>query len=356
MNCHKCGALNLRSASKCIRCGALLINDKETTKNYCPNCGSLNLSSSIYCMKCGSSLKRPNHSAHETEYDLNNVPISKDETLVSNTGNQSDILSLLDGKIFPFGVRSDNLQQVFNYVRGSSFVRQNPSYAERADQTSFVLINDNYTVNAFATDYAHPEVDALPPFIAIYEGTCLCTKVGSICFSLLLLQKITVEDFKKYLRTLGQEIQLSGEYDTQSLKKHVDNFDLYTLLEDEVLKEAKSVYFSVISNITSHELGHICLDHTLGRDINWEMSRNQEREADSFASSILSSNPYGRYSCFGGMLWWLILIWVQGRKSDDAALTTHPHSEERLEYLINANKSEFDAIGINNDTIQGFLP
>ncbi len=108
-------------------------------------------------------------------------------------------------------------------------------------------------------------------------------------------------------------------------------------------------------DVISHELGHIALCHTLGRNVNMEISRNQEREADSFAASVASSSPFSDYIVAGGIFWWVIMAWVDAA-SDNTEETTHPHSQERLMDYIRSNRDQAEEIGVGEASIFEFLP
>jgi hypothetical protein len=111
----------------------------------------------------------------------------------------------------------------------------------------------------------------------------------------------------------------------------------------------------MILNVVAHELGHICLGHTLGVKQNYEISRNQEREADSFAASVTASSPFSDYIVSGGIFWWVIMTWA-AESAGLQAETSHPHARERLMDYIRANKAQAEEIGITQETIQAYLP
>jgi Zn-dependent protease with chaperone function len=111
----------------------------------------------------------------------------------------------------------------------------------------------------------------------------------------------------------------------------------------------------MMAQVIGHELGHIALGHTLGTSANLEVSRNQEREADSFASSVLSTCPFGEYLVAGPVVWELIWVWCEHAGNRRIA-ATHPLSKERLMEFIRANKDESEAIGMCESTIREFMP
>ena len=83
--------------------------------------------------------------------------------------------------------------------------------------------------------------------------------------------------------------------------------------------------------------------------MNLEISRNQEREADSFASSVISSSPFGDYLVFGTILWEAVWVWVE--RATGQIASTHPLASERLADLIRANPSVASEIGLSLEGI-----
>jgi hypothetical protein len=127
------------------------------------------------------------------------------------------------------------------------------------------------------------------------------------------------------------------------------------LADPAVAHKAQSFAVGMMAYVIGHELGHIALGHTLCASANLEVSRNQEREADSFASSVISTCPFGEYLVTGPVVWDLVWVWCQYAGNDRMA-TTHPLSRERLLDFIRANAAQSAALGISEATIRDFLP
>ena len=127
-------------------------------------------------------------------------------------------------------------------------------------------------------------------------------------------------------------------------------YNLNLVMDDPMLaRKVKSFAAGLLTGILAHELGHLSLGHCYGRRVNLEVSRNQEREADSFASSVISSSPFGDYLIFGTILWELVWVWVE--KAIGREATTHPLSSERLGDLIRANPSIAADLGLSADRL-----
>ena len=123
------------------------------------------------------------------------------------------------------------------------------------------------------------------------------------------------------------------------------------LIDETVLAKAKSIAAGGVVGVLAHEIGHQVLGHGYqeGKDsINNEVRRNFESQADLFASSVMSSSPFGEY-VFAGRVF---ALWVRMRQTDPilrklpARKLDHPIDRERFVALVLANKEKAAALGI----------
>ena len=117
--------------------------------------------------------------------------------------------------------------------------------------------------------------------------------------------------------------------------------------DESVRKKATSLSAGMVIGILGHEVGHHVLGHldnTGSMAKNSEIKRNQEREADSFANSVISSSPFGEYVFTGTLLWHYALANKQAERGSVEG--THPLALERLENLIRANPDKAREMGI----------
>ena len=129
--------------------------------------------------------------------------------------------------------------------------------------------------------------------------------------------------------------------------KFISENGLGVAFADEKIRQKAISYSSgTIVSVLAHECGHHALGHLLGfsEKRNLEIDRNQEREADSFASSIISASPFGEY-IFAGTLFWHYAVAMQVDGVTDAA-SNHPLSKERFENFVRANAEKAAAMGI----------
>ena len=115
----------------------------------------------------------------------------------------------------------------------------------------------------------------------------------------------------------------------------------------ESLVEANAIAYGTIIGVLAHEFGHLALGHCngIGMYLSDEVSRNQEREADSFASSVVNLSEYRNVIGIGKIIWELALTVFQKVCRETA--TTHPLSAERLVDFVRANPSTAREIGFD---------
>ncbi|HID69016.1 MAG TPA: hypothetical protein EYP35_00815 [Desulfobacterales bacterium] len=251
------------------------------------------------------------------------------------------------------------IHQIAGFVFQSPHVQSNQLYRMRAASTALVYLGEDKTVNAFATDHPHPRIDAQPPFIAILGGMVSATRLTALALG---YDRAAATDqsrqlFIQTVQAIGHKIVAgSGAFSSSDAAEIFNNSDLAEQCEDgEVQRRARSYGAAMNMSVIAHELGHIALGHTLGESqVNMEISRNQEREADSFAASVASASPFSDYTVAGGIFWWVILTWVEAVAGVGKA-STHPHSRERLLDYIRANQEQAQALGIDEGNVGMFL-
>jgi len=92
---------------------------------------------------------------------------------------------------------------------------------------------------------------------------------------------------------------------------------------------------------------------------NFDIARNQEREADSFASSVLSASPFREYLFLGQVFITLLFSWLDHvARSKDA--TTHPLGRERFFNIMTNNTAAAgeaaDRFGFTRERLIALLP
>ena len=237
------------------------------------------------------------------------------------------------------------LNQLCEYVRNAPNVRENVAYSAIMSEVEFFYQKDNNAVNAFASiKKSENESDKAVRIIEFCGGAARFGRVASLAVGVDLcgdagaarrfVEALKVSDLSDFSEKTA--VRLVGEAGLAS-----------ALADDKVVAKARSVSAGLMLGVIAHEAGHQALCHTLNtKTMNLEISRNQEREADSFASSVIASGPFGEYILAGTLFWHYAMAMQQG---DDAVARTHPLSKERFENFVRANSELAASMGITLD-------
>ena len=235
------------------------------------------------------------------------------------------------------------MEFLFEMTRNASVVSGNIDYRRKAKNTNIELALSG-TVNAYAQSFD----DGNRHKIVMYEGIC---SAGHLCaFALPDKNPYQLVEVCKYI---GKIIERTGQFTPQDVAQGIDDLSLKT--DESHLREVDSYSAGFILSIIGHELGHICLSHTLGGRESEGVSRDMERQADSFACSIARSTPFSSYLVPGLLFSEIVLAWATQSYSDEPA-TTHPHSPERVMNIFNSHEDTLADYGITRNNLSDFLP
>lgn len=232
------------------------------------------------------------------------------------------------------------LVQLFEFTRNSSHVRENMLYAQILDATQFEYTPENDKLNASASMVPAGAGEGRRPIVEFLGGAARFGRVAA-----LAVAAMDNGDREAGIRFLALIRQYGLEkIDMPWVVRMVEGAGLAPVVEDEqgnarmddqALAKAKSASAGMFLGILAHEAGHLALGHLHGRGAaeNNDISRNQEREADSFASSIIASSPFGEYILAGTLFWHYALAQLE----EGGRATTHPLSKERFANFVRAN-------------------
>ena len=253
---------------------------------------------------------------------------------------------------------AETLGQTAALVFYSPHVQTNAMYKTVAAATAFAPDLDNAEVNAFATQAPGRGGRPATPMIAVLGGAATMVQVAaSVVAADTEKGTGSARLLRDFVRSMGGRLCAGGGKFSHAMATEtareigVDR----QLAGPAIAHKAQSYAVGMMAYVIAHELGHIALGHTLGASVNLEVSRNQEREADSFASSVISTSPFGEYLVTGPVVWDLVWVWCQHAGNQRIA-TTHPLSRERLMDFIRANEAQAAALGITESTIRDLLP
>ncbi len=221
--------------------------------------------------------------------------------------------------------------QLFEYVRNAPHVRNNSLYSSILGQTRFVFAADDDDLNAYATVAAAENGEAVP-MVYLLGGAARFGRMAALAVAATRGGDPTAGG--RFLAVLKKNGLAAIDLDWSA--RTLVEAELARVLEDDrTLTLAKSMSAGLLLGILAHEAGHLSLGHLhqMGGRENNDISRNQEREADSFASSIIASSPFGEYILAGTLFWHFALAQLE----DGGRATTHPLSKERFENFVRAN-------------------
>ena len=240
------------------------------------------------------------------------------------------------------------MQQLYRYVVNAPLVTENLQYSSRLKDIPFVYMATNDIVNA-AAGRRVVEKDGkkgLAFHTVFYGGAARYARLVGLAAA---MQDAGHKDMlKKFIAAMPRSF--CGRCNEDSCVKFIAENGLGPAFADErILQRAISFSSGTIVSVLAHECGHHALGHLLGfpEKRNLEIDRNQEREADSFASSVISASPFGEY-IFAGTLFWHYAVAMQSDSESDVK-QSHPLSRERFENFVRANAEKASAMGITLD-------
>lgn len=245
------------------------------------------------------------------------------------------------------------IEQLYAYVVKSPAVAGNIQYREMMDGMPLDYIATNDAVNAFAG-----RRDSIGTNGTVRIGLKMTVFGGMARYARLVGLAAAQENaggepaLKRLVETMPRTIY-SHCSEEEAIKAIERNSLVATLADPAARQKAVSYSSGMLISVLAHETGHLVLGHLLSNGsakTNLEISRNHEREADSFASSVISASPFGEY-IFAGTLFMHYALAMQGDGYSDAG-RSHPLSRERLENFVRANRDKAAAMGVSCEALR----
>ena len=235
--------------------------------------------------------------------------------------------------------------QMYGYVVQAPFVIENLQYRDRIGKVDFVYIATNDVVNAFAgRRVVEQDGKKSLAFHTVFLG-------GAARYARMVGLAAAAQDsgnkglLQKFIANIPP--YMCAECGEKNAMAYLRRSGVADFLSDAAVRQKAISYSSgTIVSALAHESGHHALGHLLSisEKTNLEIDRNQEREADSFASSVISASPFGEY-IFAGTLFWHYALAAQS-DSGNGLNRDHPLSRERFENFVRANAEKAAAMGI----------
>lgn len=257
-------------------------------------------------------------------------------------------MSIFKNYNYPLVTTEEDIKFIFDMCKNSTYVATNDDYKRKAKSTGLEL-QQNDSVNAYAQSLNEQEHQ-----IAIFTGLCNAYKVMGLALAEFMNpQTRSLDQLISVCNYMGEAIEKNGyEMSYPMISEAFEEFNYNPTGLNSL--EGKSYFTGMLLSVVAHELGHICLGHTVRNDGTLETSRNDERCADLFAQSIISTTPFGSHCIMGSLFTEILFAWMG--KNNSGPATTHPLSVERVYNILHSHDYILAELGITEDNIKQFLP
>jgi hypothetical protein len=237
-------------------------------------------------------------------------------------------------------------EYMFELTRSSPYVKSNIDYRKKSENTKYIVKGESDEFNAYAM------TDGM--------GTNSITFLGGLLRSFKFMGWVLadydnnqdVDKLKRSTKWLGEAVM--GKFTESTIAEGLIENDINTTKKLEL--EAVSYWSGLIMFVMAHELGHICLSHTVRSTGDEQTSRNDERQADLFANSVVATTPFAKYNAIASLFVTILFTWLEGKDEGLSEPTTHPASRERVYNTLESNSATLAAYGITKETILDLLP
>jgi hypothetical protein len=231
-----------------------------------------------------------------------------------------------------------DVEELRRLVFASDHVTSNARYDSAARSTRFRYLEDDPEFNAYATTrFVGPEVVVFGGLVRRFAEVALCTTVGGGADSeRALLGYVSARTPEDRGAALALEQRGGGS----------------------LLPWQRELLSTMVMFVIAHELGHVCYGHVFGPGYSGQpldVCRNQERDADRFAGSLIAASPFAPSWLFGQLMALVAIAMMEG----GGVITefgTHPTARERLENSVRNNREAAAALGLTDAVIGALLP
>lgn len=253
-------------------------------------------------------------------------------------------------------MNQEKLDILYAMIKECPFIGGNPNYRDVANST-YVKYSDSDVVNAYAgyDNQGKKKISIHAGIVNLFDVFAYAMASGET-----EMLRSMMGAARRIMNGKNPDVTASPKKPRWSEFSFFDRtrcIELYSRKpSDHVRREAESILAGAVLGVLGHELGHHCLGHvTLKHPYGSTniISRNDERCADLFSSSVVDTTMFARYSVLGSVIVSICLTWTSDEEFD---ATTHPDSKERVEYIYNSHEKELVEYGITRDIIEEMLP
>ena len=246
---------------------------------------------------------------------------------------------------FPEGFLPDETEmgELRTLVFRSKHVRENTVYDDAASGTRFHYFADDPEFNAFAMP------DAVGPRVVILGG--LVREFGTMAIVVTSESGGTGKGMRAYAAR-----RMAAAPGTPLATSPLSAAPSPEQMEQ--LRLARELLCAMVMYVIGHELGHVCYGHIFGPgygDQPLEVCRNQERDADSFASSVIAKSKAQEH-WFAGQVMALLTMAIHEAHGVVTEFATHPTARERLRNAVRSNPEAAAAMGLTEEMVDEIAP
>lgn len=249
-------------------------------------------------------------------------------------------------------VTDKDCETAFAQCRACNFVQDNKKYRDVVDGT-YLTIRDDDDINA----YCGGITDAFRNYLKRYWGQVdwdeythiLTVTTGMLRWVTMVAHVCEYIDRKGKIGEARKMLAWSADRLTEFkagsdfVQRFLNEFSIHC---DGRREEVVRMYgVAILVALMGHELGHACLGHVMvdadAEDQN-SISRNNERSADLFASSVAQSIGNGYTGAVGAVVLDASFVWMTGKYASRPStnknnrFTTHPVSIDRVKMFIDS--------------------
>ena len=251
-----------------------------------------------------------------------------------------------------YHLTAKDVESAFRTILTSDLMQTRTDQLARLSLQTSVEVHDNLSINAGASRYSDEKIKAQIPQdpekaknfipkcyqVVVYQGMLdWCSAMGVV--TAVLDRTGSTRRARGMLKWMSKAATM-GCVGSDLLLRMWDRFHLD---EDSVQEEVARMYAkTILLEVIAHECGHVCLGHAprQGQDPHMSISRNDERQADSWAAAVMQSCCLGAQGAIGAVMSLIGIMWAHAISEEELRFSSHPMHLERLSMFI----QDFDAM------------
>lgn len=267
-----------------------------------------------------------------------------------------------------YHLTSKDVESAVRTILTSDLLQTRTDQLARLAYMTTVQVADRLSINAGASRYSEEEIKAQIPkdpekaknFIPKqYKVTIF---QGLLDWSSALAVVTAVLDRTGSVRKARSMLKWMSKAVTQGCAGNdllLRMWDRFHLEDDSIQEEVARMYAkTILLEVVAHECGHVCLGHAPhdGQDVHMSISRNDERQADSWAAAVMQSCCLGAQGAVAAVMSLIGFMWAHKVTEDELRFSSHPMHLERLSQFIQDFDAMFEVSHIKKKHLLELMP